>query len=70
MGRKMERSIETIDLRLLALRERYGTWAAVADKLKVTERSIANWTTNGVPAGQNKRVNDLLAGKAIKARKK
>jgi len=70
MGRKLERSIKTIDLRLLALRERYGTWKDVADKLRVTERTIANWTTVGIPASQEKRVDNLLAGKAIKAKKK
>jgi len=69
MGRKMNRDIEAIDPRLLLLKERHGTWKEVAKKLKVTERTVANWASEGIPEKMDGRVGDVMAGKPIKKAK-
>jgi len=69
MGRRMERNTEGIDPRLLALKGRLRTWKEVARALDVTERTLTNWVSRGIPEKMDERVGDVMAGRKVQGKK-
>lgn len=58
--RANEETLAKIDPRLRKIYEHYKTWARVAKKFGYTERGIAWWSKNGIPACREGKVDEVV----------